>query len=92
MYYNAQKSGFSWKGARMKVVNFTEFRKNASAVLNLVEKGAIIRITRHGKTIAKIVPEGSHEPEMTWKRAGLRLTTKSASLSKAILDERRSSR
>jgi prevent-host-death family protein len=76
----------------MKEVNFTEFRKNASAVLNLVEKGVIIRITRHGKPIAKIVPEGSHEPELAWKRAGLRLTAKSASLSKAILDERRSSR
>jgi antitoxin (DNA-binding transcriptional repressor) of toxin-antitoxin stability system len=76
----------------MKVVNFTEFRKNASAVLDLVEKGAIIRIARHGKTIAKIVPEGSKEPEMAWKRAGLRLTVKSASLSKAVLEERRSSR
>jgi prevent-host-death family protein len=76
----------------MKVVNFTEFRKNASAVLNLVEKGVIIRITRHGKTIAKIVPEGSYKPEIAWKQTGLRLTAKNASLSKAILDERRSSR
>jgi len=77
---------------RMKVISFTEFRKNASEVLNLVEKGAIIRVTRHGKTIAKIVPEGSPEPELAWKRTGLRLAAKGASLSKAILDERRSSR
>jgi hypothetical protein len=27
----------------MKAVSFTEFRKNASAVLNLVDKGTIIR-------------------------------------------------
>jgi prevent-host-death family protein len=76
----------------MKVVSFTEFRKNASAVLNLVEKGAIIRVTRHGKTIAKIVPEGPHEPEPVWKRSGLRLAVKGATLSKAILEERRASR
>jgi antitoxin (DNA-binding transcriptional repressor) of toxin-antitoxin stability system len=92
MYYNVQKSRFSRKCARMKAVNFTEFRKNASAVLDLVEKGAIIRISRHGKTIARIVPEGSQEPKMPWKRAGLWLTTKNASLSKAILEERMSSR
>jgi prevent-host-death family protein len=92
MYYTVQISKLFGEGACMKVVSFTEFRKNASEVLNLVEKGAIIRVTRHGKTIAKIVPEGSHEPELAWKRAGLRLATKGASLSKAILDERRSSR
>jgi antitoxin (DNA-binding transcriptional repressor) of toxin-antitoxin stability system len=76
----------------MKVVSFTEFRKNASEVLNLVEKGAIVRITRYGKMIAKIVPEGPRKPELAWKRAGLRLATKGVSLSKAILDERRASR
>ena len=76
----------------MKVINFTEFRKNASAVLDLVEKGAVIRVSRHGRTIAKIVPEESHKSELAWKRSGLRLTAKGASLSKAILEERRSSR
>jgi len=76
----------------MKVISFTEFRKNASEVLNLVEKGAIIRVTRHGKTIAKIVPEGSRVPEPAWKRSGIRLAVKGAALSKAILNERRSSR
>jgi prevent-host-death family protein len=75
----------------MKVVSFTEFRKNASEVLNLVEKGTIIRVTRHGKPIAKIVPEGFHKTGLAWKRAGLRLAAKGASLSRAILDERRSS-
>jgi antitoxin (DNA-binding transcriptional repressor) of toxin-antitoxin stability system len=75
----------------MKAISFTEFRKNASKVLNLVENGAIIRINRHGKTIAKIMPEGSQNPEKAWKRVGLRLATKDASLSKAILEERRSS-
>jgi prevent-host-death family protein len=80
------------EGPYMKVISFTEFRKNASGVLNLVEKGAIIRVTRHGKTIAKIVPEESGVSEPAWKRSGLRLATKGAALSKAVLDERRSSR
>jgi len=76
----------------MRVVSFTEFRKNASGVLNLVERGIVIRVTRHGKTIARIVPEGSQENGLAWKRPGLRLAAKGASLSKAILDERRFSR
>ena len=76
----------------MKAVGFTEFRKNASGVLALVEKGATIHVTRHGWTIAKIVPAGSRKTEPAWKRACLRLSVKGASLSKAILDERRSSR
>ena len=49
MYYTVQLSGLFEEGISMKVVSFTEFRKNASEVLNLVEKGAIIRITRHGR-------------------------------------------
>jgi prevent-host-death family protein len=76
----------------MKVISFTELRKNASEVLTLVEKGATIHVTRNGRTIAKIVPSGSRKTEPAWKRAGLRLAVKGASLSKAILDERRSSR
>ncbi len=76
----------------MKVVSFTEFRKNASQVLSLVEKGVIVRVTRHGKTIARIVPEESQAPEPAWKCSGLRLAVKGATLSKAILDERRASR
>jgi prevent-host-death family protein len=80
------------EGLHMKVISFTEFRKNASEVLNLVEKGTTIRVTRHGKTIAKIVPEETSMPEPSWKRSGLRLAAKGAALSKAILEERRSSR
>ena len=76
----------------MKVVSFTEFRKNASEVLNFVEKGATVRVARHGKIIARIVPEGPQGTGLAWKREGLRLAAKGASLSRAILDERRSSR
>lgn len=75
----------------MKTVTFTEFRKNASDVLDLVEEGETVRILRHGKAIAKIVPAQSREAKPAWKRRGLRLIAKGASLSRAVLEERRSS-
>ncbi len=76
----------------MKTVTCTEFRKKASGVLDLVEKGESIRILRHGKAIAKIVPAELRPLRPAWKRPGLRLVTAGASLSRAVLEERRSSR
>ena len=75
----------------MKTVTFTEFRKNASEVFDLVEKGQTIGVLRHGKAIARIVPADLHPTTPAWKRAGLRLVAPGASLSKAVLAERRSS-
>jgi antitoxin (DNA-binding transcriptional repressor) of toxin-antitoxin stability system len=75
----------------MNTVTFTAFRKNASGVLDLVEKGESIRLLRHGKAIAKIVPTELRESKPAWKRPGLRLVTAGASLSKAVLEDRRSS-
>ncbi|MBI1983515.1 MAG: type II toxin-antitoxin system Phd/YefM family antitoxin [Acidobacteria bacterium] len=75
----------------MKTVTFTQFRKNASEVLDLVEKGEIIRVLRHGKAIARIVPADLRERKPAWKRPGLRLVVAGASLSKAVLEERRRS-
>ena len=76
----------------MKSLSFTEFRKKASEILSLVEKGETIRVLRHGKAIAKIVPAETDEKTLSWKRPGLRLVKPGASLSKAILEERRKSR
>ena len=76
---------------QMKTLTFTEFRKNASQILDLVEKGESIRVLRHGKPIAKIVPLDLREPRLAWKRPGLRLVTAGASLTRAVLEERRSS-
>ena len=45
----------------MKSLSFTEFRKRASEILTLVEKGETVRVIRHGKTVAKIVPAESEE-------------------------------
>ena len=75
----------------MKTVTFTEFRKNASEVLDLVEKGESVRVLRHGKAIARIVPAELREAKPAWKRPGLRLVTAGVSLSRAVLEERRSS-
>jgi len=76
----------------MKSLSFTEFRKRASEILTLVEKGETVRVIRHGKTVAKIVPAETDEKLPSWKRPGLRLVRPGASLSKAILEERRKSR
>jgi prevent-host-death family protein len=76
----------------MKSLSFTEFRKRASEILTLVEKGETVRVIRHGKPVAKIVPAESEEKIPSWKRPGLRLVRPSAALSKAILQERRRSR
>ena len=76
----------------MKTVSFTEFRSHASRVMDLVEKGETVRVLRHGKAVAKIVPADWHPAKPAWKRPGLRLVAPGASLSKAVLEERRSSR
>lgn len=76
----------------MKKVTFTEFRKNASAVLDRVEEGESICVLRHGRAIAKIIPAELDHHDPAWKRPGPRLVLPGTSLSKAVLDERRSSR
>lgn len=74
----------------MKTVTFTEFRKNASGLFSEVERGDTLLVLRHGKPIAEISPAASERTESpSWKRPGLRLTAKGASLSAVILQERR---
>jgi len=74
----------------LKTVTFTEFRKNASSLFSDVEKGETLLVLRHGKPIAEIFPASSEGGAgRSWQRPGLRLTAKGASLSLAILEERR---
>jgi prevent-host-death family protein len=75
----------------MRAVTFTEFRKNASEVLDRVERGESVRVLRHGRTIARIVPDEGSQTKPAWKRPGLHLVTAGTSLSSAVLEERRSS-
>jgi prevent-host-death family protein len=41
----------------------TELKAKLSEILGDVERGETIGVTRHGKTIARIVPEHRHDPE-----------------------------
>lgn len=75
----------------MKNVTFTKFRENASGYLDDVEGGETIRILRHGKAVAEITPPSNERHTPAWKRNGLNIVTKGASLSQAILDEREQS-
>jgi prevent-host-death family protein len=75
----------------MKMVSFTEFRKNAASYFNSVEKGETIRISRHGKPVAEIIPVAAEERIPAWKRPGLRLNVKGVSLSREIIREREES-
>jgi antitoxin (DNA-binding transcriptional repressor) of toxin-antitoxin stability system len=77
--------------ANMKTVTFTEFRRNAAACFSDVEKGEKIRILRHGRPIADIIPV-SDEHTPSWKRPALRLSIKGVSLSQEILKDRERAR
>lgn len=74
----------------MRTITFSEFRRNASRILDLVEKGEKICIVRHSRVIANLVPPASRLPTPAWKRPGLELVVKGASLSRAVIEERRS--
>ncbi len=73
----------------MKTISFTDFRKNASSLLDLVEQGEEVEIERHGRVVARLVPSSGLRREPAWKKPGLKLITKSPSLSKAVLEDRR---
>lgn len=75
----------------MHTLALSEFRANASAMLDLVEQGETVRIMRHGKAVADLVP--IQDPPIarlpSWKQpfepVGLPV---GVSLSKAVLTDR----
>lgn len=75
----------------MTTVTLTEFRSHASGMLSRVEQGETLLVLRHGRPIAEISPVArvGDEKSPSWKKPALRLTSRGASLSNAILDERR---
>jgi len=75
----------------MKIVTCTEFCRNASSYFDAVEQGETIRVLRHGKPIAEIIPASDEERTLSWKQPGLRLSVKGAYLSREILKERKQS-
>ncbi len=69
----------------------SEAKAKFAELLDQVERGAIVRITRHGKTIARIVPEAEvHRSEAA--EAIKRLKALRGQLGKAPLDESLASR
>lgn len=77
--------------AGVRTINFSEFRKRASQILDLVERGETVRVFRHGKPVARIVPDDVTEGGPAWKRPRERIAVPGLSLSQAVIEERRSS-
>lgn len=73
----------------MTKTTFTEFRKHAKIYFDSVEKGETVRVLRHGKVIAEIVPPREGLDKKAWKKPGLKLIVPGVSLTEAILRERR---
>jgi len=73
----------------MTTVTLTDFRSQASGMLTRVENGETIVVLRHGRPIAEVSPfSEKDERQPSWKRKALRLSTKGAGLSSAILEDR----
>ena len=76
---------------KMRTLPLSEFRANASAMLDLVEQGETVRIMRHGKPVADLVPVSNNQPVRvpSWKQPfePVQLPP-GVSLSQAVLDER----
>ena len=57
----------------MHILPLSEFRANASATLDLVEKGETVRIMRHGKPVADLIPVRPDDQALvkvpSWKRS-----------------------
>jgi prevent-host-death family protein len=83
---------YGWRCPVMKMVTFTEFRQNAATYFDAVEQGETIKVLRHGKPIAEIIPASDEERTLSWKQPGLRLSVKGAYLSREILKERKLSK
>ena len=54
----------------MHTIPLSEFRANAAAMIDLVERGETVRILRHGKAVAELVPPKAELPSRapSWKR------------------------
>ena len=79
----------------MHTVPLSEFRANASAMIDLVEQGETVRILRHGKPVAELVPlktEADTAKIPSWKTPFEPVVLPPGrSLSQAVLDERNES-
>lgn len=54
----------------MKTVPFTEAKAKLSALIDAVESGETIDISRHGKTVARLVPPEASDRERARRAVG----------------------
>ena len=54
----------------MQTIALSQFRANTSAMIDLVERGETVRILRHGKPVAELVPVKAADAARvpSWKR------------------------
>ena len=86
VHYGERESG---REKSMREVTFTEFRKNAASYFDSVERGETVRVSRHGKPVAEIVPLASPARVLSWKRPGILVDAGAASLSREVIQERK---
>lgn len=80
----------------MHTLPLSEFRANVSAMLDLVEQGQTVRILRHGKPVAELVPvkteaAAAEKKLPSWKRPFepvIKLAPGATTGAQLILDER----
>ena len=81
------------KEAAMQEVNVKEARSNFSRLLEMVQDGQEIAVTRHGKKVARLVPtedQGGALPSL--KKFRNSLTISGEMLSNVVLNNRESER
>lgn len=74
----------------MIALPLSEFRAKASSMLDLVQQGQTVRILRHGKPVADLVPvrEAGSERLPNWKQAFAPVHLPAGvSLSAAVIDD-----
>ncbi len=77
----------------MLEINVKEARSNLSAILDRVEKGEEIIITRRGKRVARISNvQNTHTPLQSLKQFRERISVKGKSLSQTVIDLREEER
>ena len=81
----------------MHNISLSEFRANASAMIDRVEQGETVRILRHGKPVAELVPAkpSGLDKLPSWKRSIQPLDYRRAdgkTLAQLIIEERQSAR
>ena len=82
---------------KILTVPLSEFRANASAMIALVEQGETVRILRHGKPVAELVPAKAAPGDAvpSWKRPIEPLDYQRAdgkTMAQLIIEERESAR